>query len=401
MSESAASSNTFVRSQSMLKGSIDNYLNSDHSNSLSTSSSGSDLSVIATEKIISTTTTTAITTNTSTANMGQGQNVKLDETVDDPVPALSNASTNGRSSSASLATTENDGSNHSDNNNSSSSSSADICYIPNKEPRMYDKEKEEKGFQQILAALTDDEKRSVAVDPNLIMRHYRADKGDVAKAIKRLKYAIQWRIDSKVDDMINAVHFTTEDCSEEQKKLRETLTTEGETGKVFARGYNKEGRALLYFYPIRENTYNGQDNIKHLIYEIERGIACSEKNGYEKLMIVMDFKDWTMKKAANMAVTKETIHILQDCYVERMKRVFMTNTPLIFRTFWAMVKPWLDPVTRNKIVFCGSGKKSRDIMEKEFDLKVLEKCACGTEDLKDFDPEEYFSSPFDTVFDEK
>ena len=79
----------------------------------------------------------------------------------------------------------------------------------------------------------------------------------------------------------------------------------------------------------------------------------------------------------------------------------MMNTPVLFRTFWSMVKPFLDPVTKDKIVFC-SGKKGRSVMEENFDLSILEKEAFGTdEDLKPYDGQEYFSTPFDTVFDER
>ena len=271
-------------------------------------------------------------------------------------------------------------------------------YKPNKEPRLHPANQEDQGYQQILSALTTEEKQSM-VDSNLIMRHYRADKGNIEKAIQRIKYAIQWRKDFNVENIIASVHNDESTISNEQLQLRKIIHHEGEPGKVYTRGYDKEGRAILYLYQARENTNNPTNNIKHLVYQIERTIAATEKNGHEKMVLILDFENWSIKQAPPMHVTKETIHILQECYVERMKRVYMTNAPVMFRTFWAMVKPFIDPVTKEKIVFC-SGRNARGVMEEQFDLSVMEKSAYGTENLKPYDWKEYFDAPFDTVFDE-
>lgn len=48
-------------------------------------------------------------------------------------------------------------------------------YVDTKEPRMFDQKTEEEGCKQIIDALTDEEKMNMA-DPNMPMRHFRADK---------------------------------------------------------------------------------------------------------------------------------------------------------------------------------------------------------------------------------
>ena len=298
-----------------------------------------------------------------------------------------------------------------------------------KEPRKFSQEEEEEGCKIIFSnlELTQSEKETNLVDGSsnvdidaLVLRHYRADKGDINKAIKRTQYAIQWRKDFGVDRILRSVHSGTstpivkddhhcgvnepneddnDDEDEELEKLGAIIKKEGETGKIYARGYDKEGRAILYFFPANENTYDGPNNIKHLVYQVERAIACTEKNGYEKIIIIMDFTGWTFQIAAPMDVTKQTIHILQHCYVERLKSVYMTNSPVLFRSFWAMVKPFIDPFTKEKITFC-SGKKAIEAMRRSFDLSALEKIAYGTRELKPFDSKEYFAASLDTTFNE-
>ncbi len=41
-------------------------------------------------------------------------------------------------------------------------------------------------------------------------------------------------------------------------------------------------------------------------------------------------------------------------YPERLGYMFIINAPFIFRPLWAMIKPWLDPNTANKIQVLGS-----------------------------------------------
>lgn len=269
---------------------------------------------------------------------------------------------------------------------------SDTC---NKEPRMFDQETEEKGCKEIVNAMTKKELEAMP-DENMPLRHFRADKGDVKKAIKRIKYAIKWRQDYGVDNMLRAA---TNPTTEEEKEIHKILQHECSPGKMYVRNYDHSKRAILYMFPVKENTYHQKHNVMHLVYELERAIACTEKNGLGKMTIVMDFKNWKMKHNGPMATTKETIHILQECYVERMAKVYFTNAPLVFRTFWSLCKPFVDPVSKSKIVFC-SGKEGQQELKINFDENKVEECALGTSDLRVFDVDEYFGTPFDLTFDE-
>lgn len=274
-----------------------------------------------------------------------------------------------------------------------------LTLLKSKEPLMFDPETESLGVSQILQALSPEEVSNMS-DPNLPLRHFRADKGNIQKAISRTKYAIKWRLDFGVDKIIKAVHDpVARESNPELQKLRDIIRHESSPGKMYVRNRDKEGRAILYMYPVRENTNHLSNNIINLVYAIERAIAVTEKNGFEKIVIIMDFKNWSLKHAAPMETTKKTIHILQDCYVERLSRVFFTNAPVMFRTFWNMAKPFIDPVTKRKIVFCSS-KAGMEELRKQFDQTKVEKSALGEVDLRPFDVDEYLSTPLHISFDE-
>lgn len=263
------------------------------------------------------------------------------------------------------------------------------------EPRMFDAQREQEGCLKIIEALTPEE-LSIMPDANLPLRHFRADKGNTTKAIKRITYALQWRKEFGVQHILKSA---TNPETEEEKATYAILKKESSPGKMYVRNHDKEGRAILYMYPVRENSNNHNDNIKHLVYSLERVIACTEKNKKEKIVMVMDFTNWSMRHNPPMKTTKETIHILQECYVERLERVYITNAPLLFRTFWNMVKPFIDPVTKQKIVFA-SGAAGMEQLKLHLDEKLVEKEAGGVSDLRPFDVDEYYDTPFDQTFDE-
>lgn len=48
-----------------------------------------------------------------------------------------------------------------------------------------------------------------------------------------------------------------------------------------------------------------------------------------------------------------------------MLMTFQVNSPLIFRAIWAIIKPWLHPVTLSKIQIIGSAKEAIKKMNEE------------------------------------
>ncbi len=282
-----------------------------------------------------------------------------------------------------------------DNEISSNLKSKSKTWITSHEPRMFDRDVEEEGCKKIVECLTEDELRAMP-DENMPLRHFRADKGNVKKAIKRIKYALKWRQEFGVEKILRAA---TDPKTAEEKEIHSVLVHECSPGKMYIRNHDNDKRAIMYMYPIRENSNHPKNNIIHLVYQIERAIACTEKNGLEKIVIIMDFENWKMKHSAPMEVTKQTIHILQECYVERMAKAYITNAPLVFRTFWNIVRPFLDPVTKEKVIFCSSKKGIQELKIK-FDEKKVEKCALGSDNLRKFDVDEYFATPLHSTFDE-
>jgi hypothetical protein len=89
-----------------------------------------------------------------------------------------------------------------------------------------------------------------------ILRFLRARNWNVQKASKMLKGAVKWRASYK-PEMISW----------------EDIAHEAETGKIYRADYkDKLGRTVLVMRPGLENTTCGKDQIKYLVYSLEKAI---------------------------------------------------------------------------------------------------------------------------------
>lgn len=106
------------------------------------------------------------------------------------------------------------------------------------EPPLLDVKEEESGVKAILKALTDDEREHLA-DEHMPLRHLRAEKGDVEAAILKIKETIAWRREFQVEII---KHCFDKDGDE---TMRAIIQHENETGKIYVRGYDNDGRVAM------------------------------------------------------------------------------------------------------------------------------------------------------------
>jgi len=293
------------------------------------------------------------------------------------------------------------------------------------EPPLLDPQDEERGVEEMLKALTEEE-RALLADESMAIRHFRAEKvtrsvkqwfydcfslilhaflftqGVLVKAIASLKATLKWRQEFEVDRIKRCME------SDDDEEMKAIMMQENETGKIYVRGYDAQGRALLYMRPARENTNNEHNNMRHLVWNLEKAIACTRRKSMElgaippleKINLVIDYDDFKLKNAPPLSTSRLTLDILQKHYPERMYRAYCLNPPMVFRTFWAIIRPFVDPVTKEKIVFCSGKSGMAKLTDAVKQLDKLEECAGGTSEVRDFDSKEYLQLSFDQSFDE-
>lgn len=266
------------------------------------------------------------------------------------------------------------------------------------EPNHLDPSIEFERVQQVIAALTEKEQLQMS-DPQMPIRHLRAEDGESELAIQKLRAALKWRNDFDVQRIRNT-HNDTE--------MQELIARENGTGKIYVRGYDKQGRAFVYMRPARENcNHNLQGNMIHLVWNMEKAIACTRKRSIElgsplpleKIILIIDYEGFRLRDSPPLATTKYTLDILQKHYPERMHRAYVVHPPLVFSSFWALIKNFIDPTTKEKIVFCNKKTihKLQDVSES---ISKLELFSGGDGSAREFNSTEYVNLPFDVCFDE-
>lgn len=197
-----------------------------------------------------------------------------------------------------------------------------------------------------MTPLSDDEKAWVTRE--CILRYLRATKWVAKDAIDRITGTIAWRrefgINHQTDESKNVVNS-------------ELVEPESLTGKEVVLGFDNDARPCLYLKPGRQNTKTSHRQVQHLVYFLERVIDFMP-SGQDSLALLIDFKQHPeiashveTSKVPPISVGREVLHILQTHYPERLGKALLTNIPFLGRAFLKLIYPFIDPLTREKLVF--------------------------------------------------
>lgn len=153
-----------------------------------------------------------------------------------------------------------------------------------------------------------------------------------------LENTIAWRKSFGVDRMI--------------PEWRSTIELENQTGKMYTRGLDKEGHAIMYMKPSKENTGDFDGNMKHLVFNLEAAVKSmlDDGRGVEKLVLLVDYEGWSLANSPPMKTSQETMNILQNHYPERLFKAVCIHPPFVFSLFWAAICPFIDRVTQAKVM---------------------------------------------------
>lgn len=103
-------------------------------------------------------------------------------------------------------------------------------------------------------------------------------------------------------------------------------------------------------------------------------------------VLVMDMVGYSSKNSPPLNVTVETLRIFQSHFPERAKRIVVLDAPRAFSMLWAIVKPLIDPVTRDKFLFTSRSMGVERLREQvgkcvydciEMDLEEGKKASAG------------------------
>ncbi|KAG8213105.1 CRAL TRIO domain-containing protein [Butyriboletus roseoflavus] len=165
-----------------------------------------------------------------------------------------------------------------------------------------------------------------------ILRYIRATKHDVSESIKRLEGTLKWRRDFGLYTFITPEH----------------VEPEAVTGKEFVFGYDTRGRPALYMCPSRQNTEESPRQVQFVFWIFERVIELMGP-GVETVALMIDYAD--KAKQPSFSTARQVLHVLQTHYPERLGAAIITHLPWLLHTFYKFITPFIDPLTRTKMIF--------------------------------------------------
>lgn len=187
-----------------------------------------------------------------------------------------------------------------------------------------------------------------------LVRYLRARDFNLEKAYKMLMATLEWRKTFKPHAL-------------NPKELKEQATS----GKCYVHGHDEEGRPFIVMTPRRENSDNWEQNIKWTMYVVERAIRQMGPN-QEKLNLLIDFEGFSRKNSPPMWVSKEILANLSNHYPERLGRAYFVSTPMIFSFFWNIIKQFVDPVTKAKVMFVNGKNRAKQLVASGIAIDQIE-----------------------------
>jgi hypothetical protein len=220
-----------------------------------------------------------------------------------------------------------------------------------------------KVLEEFRAAVTNMGCTNPPYDDAYLLRFLRARKFDLTKALQMWSNFIKWRQENSIDSV------DTYDFSEID-----------EVKKFYPHAYFRTDRKGRPIYIERvgqlklQNLFKvtTQDRlVKYYCQSYERLLkdifpACSKAAGQPiaQTCTILDLKGGSMSMMSSQVYNFVQLasKLGQDYYPEILGQMFIVNAPMLFTGVWAVIKPWIDEKTRNKIKILGS-KYEKELFE--------------------------------------
>lgn len=185
------------------------------------------------------------------------------------------------------------------------------------------------------------------VDDLMIRRFLRARDLDVEKASAMFLKYLKWRREFVPNGFISPSEIPNDLAHD----------------KLFMQGHDKAGRPIVLVFAARHKPASTTvEEFKRFVTFTLDKICARMPSGHEKFTAIADLEGWGYSNS-DIRGYLAALSILQDCYPERLGKLFIINVPYIFMTAWKMVYPFIDKNTKKKIVFVEDKKLQATLLE--------------------------------------
>lgn len=206
----------------------------------------------------------------------------------------------------------------------------------------------------IVRALLREEDSSIQedVDDPTIRRFLRARDLDVERACAMLLKYLTWRREFVPKGFIS--------LSEIQNDIAQN--------KLFMQGNDKLGRPIVVVFGARHKQTTVDEFKRYVTFTLDK-ITSRMPEGQEKFVSIADLEGWGYANS-DVRGYLAALSILQDCYPERLGKLFLVHVPYVFMTAWKVIYPFIDSRTKKKIIFV-ENKKLKSTLVQDIDETQL------------------------------
>jgi hypothetical protein len=175
-----------------------------------------------------------------------------------------------------------------------------------------------------------------------LLRFLRARSMNVSKASKMFAEHQKWRRE----------YFTSGLGYAQEDEIRDELAAD----EFFIQGHDKAGRPIAVVFGAKHiSSKKSVDKFKRAITYLLDKLIASMPPGVEKFVVISDLSDLKLKNL-DVRGMLGAFHFMQAYYPERLGKIFTLHTPALFWGCWKVLHPFLDDVTKAKIVFVEDNK---------------------------------------------
>ncbi|KFK29012.1 hypothetical protein AALP_AA7G077400 [Arabis alpina] len=133
--------------------------------------------------------------------------------------------------------------------------------------------------------------------------------------------------------------------------------------KVCMQGHDKKGRPVVVVFGNRHNPSKGnpEEFKRFVVYTLEK-VCARMPRGEEKFVTIGDLQGWGYSNC-DIRGCVSALSILQDCYPERLGKLYIVHAPYIFMAAWKVVYPFIDSNTKQKIIFVEKKNLTATLLE--------------------------------------
>lgn len=198
------------------------------------------------------------------------------------------------------------------------------------------------------------------------LRFIAAEKGDEEKGRQRYQNTLQWRREHSIDNILVTPHPTFGVIKQYYPQYFHGRSRAGQPvyyerpGKIDLAALKREGLSI-------------EDLLRHYMYITEYLWRVIEPSDSGRSITVLDVTGIGMYDLGGEVLDfiKRASAFTGAHYPERSAHIFIINIPGWFNMIWRMVKPMIDPVTREKVRACACVLLSRATHVPVADKQVL------------------------------